>query len=80
MPLPGFVVDELAAHLAAFPAGLEGLVFQADKGGPILRTTLNGRWRQTLSPGPASTAACTCTTFATGTRAGSTRPVCRSRR
>ncbi|HEY5335774.1 MAG TPA: tyrosine-type recombinase/integrase, partial [Mycobacteriales bacterium] len=25
-----------------------GLVFQAEKGGPMLRTTLNGRWRRTL--------------------------------
>lgn len=49
VPLPAFVVDELAAHLAAFPAGPDGLVFQSDKGGPILRTTLNGRWRQTLA-------------------------------
>ncbi len=49
VPLPSFVVDELAAHLAAFPVADGGLIFQADKGGPILRTTLNGRWRQTLA-------------------------------
>src|SRR4051794_16203048 len=34
-----------SASLSAFPAGPDGLVFQAEKGGPILRTTLNGRWR-----------------------------------
>ena len=49
VPLPAFVTDALAAHLAAFPAGPDGLIFQSDKGGPILRTTLNGRWRQTLT-------------------------------
>ena len=49
VPLPGFVVEALGAHLAAFPAGDDGLIFQADKGGPVLRTTLNGRWRQSLA-------------------------------
>ncbi len=48
VPLPRFVVDALAEHLASFPAAHVGLVFQADKGGPILRTTLNGRWVRTL--------------------------------
>lgn len=48
VPVPAFAMDALAAHLAAFPASPEGLVFQADKGGPILRTTLNGRWRMVV--------------------------------
>lgn len=48
VPVPEFVTDALAAHLAAFPAGEDGLIFQADKGGPILRTTLAGRWQLTL--------------------------------
>lgn len=48
VPVPKIVTDALAAHLAAFPAGEDGAIFQADKGGPILRTTLNGRWRQSL--------------------------------
>jgi integrase len=48
VPVPAFAIDALAAHLAAFPAGPDGLIFQADKGGPVLRTTLNGRWRMTL--------------------------------
>lgn len=48
VPAPRFAMDALAAHLAAFPAGEDGLIFQADKGRPILRTTLNGRWRRTL--------------------------------
>lgn len=49
VPIPQWVADALAAHLAAFPAGEDGLIFQADKGGPILRTSLNGRWRQTVA-------------------------------
>lgn len=38
IPLPQVVVDALAAHLAAFPAGREGLVFTTDDGKPIRRT------------------------------------------
>jgi len=44
LPVPAYVVEALAEHLVRFPATAEGLVFQADKGGPILRTGLNGRW------------------------------------
>jgi len=40
VPLPGFVVDALAQHLAKSPAGDDGRAFQADKGGPTLRATL----------------------------------------
>lgn len=46
--IPKFVTDALAAHLAAFPAGGDGLTFRAAKAGPILRTTLAGCWQQTL--------------------------------
>jgi integrase len=48
VPLPAFAAEALAAHLAAYPAGEDGLIFQSDKGGPVLRTTLHGRWRATL--------------------------------
>lgn len=48
VPAPAFALDALAEHLAAFPAGADGLIFQSDKGGSILRTTLSGRWRQTV--------------------------------
>lgn len=64
VPVPAFALDALAAHLAADPPGECGLlsrltpgspvpttvrlVFQADKGGPMLRTTLHGRWQRTL--------------------------------
>lgn len=58
VPVPTFALDALAAHLAAHPVGEEGLVFRAVKsGGPVLRTTLNGRWRRMVSRAglPAST-------------------------
>lgn len=48
VPVPTFALEALSAHLAAFPPGDDGLVFQSDKGGPVLRTTLHGRWQQTL--------------------------------
>jgi len=34
VPVPQWVADALAAHLAAFPASEDGLIFQSDKGGP----------------------------------------------
>ena len=37
VPLPDVVLDALAGHLAAFPAGEDGLVFTADRGGAIRR-------------------------------------------
>jgi len=39
--LPAFLVEELAAHLAAFPGG-DGLVFTAALGGPLRRTGVKG--------------------------------------
>lgn len=48
VPIPKFVADKLAAHLAAFPAGEDGIVFQGDRGGPLARSTLHARWRSAL--------------------------------
>jgi integrase len=46
IPLPQTVVDALAAHLAACPAGPDGLVFVGDDGRPMLRSAWSGRvWR-----------------------------------
>jgi integrase len=45
VPVPTFALDELAAHLQR-QGRTDGLVFLSSKGGPILRTTLNGRWRR----------------------------------
>lgn len=55
-PVPGYALEALSEHLRRYPPKAlpwghpEGervtvrLVFLAPKGGPILRTTLNGRW------------------------------------
>ncbi|MGV0732854.1 tyrosine-type recombinase/integrase [Mycolicibacter sinensis] len=44
IPLPQVVVDALAAHLAAFPAGPDGLMFTL-KGKPLTRATFGHAWR-----------------------------------
>ncbi len=44
IPLPQVVIDGLAAHLAAFPAGSDGLMFKlADR--PITRSAFGHKWR-----------------------------------
>ena len=46
IPLPRVVVDALAAHLAAYPAGPGGLVFTSPEGQPQRRTAFSARvWR-----------------------------------
>src|SRR4051794_11641276 len=46
IPLPQVVVDALAAHLAAFPAGPGGFVFTTTTGTPMRRTAFSARvWR-----------------------------------
>jgi integrase len=44
IPLPQVVVDALAAHLAEFPAGPDGLVFTLS-GKPITRSVFGHKWR-----------------------------------
>ncbi len=44
IPLPRVVVDALAAHLAAYPVGADGLVFRLD-GQPITRQAFGHVWR-----------------------------------
>ncbi|WAJ43132.1 tyrosine-type recombinase/integrase [Mycobacterium sp. Aquia_216] len=44
IPLPQIVVDALAAHLAAYPAEPDGLVFML-AGKPITRQTFGHKWR-----------------------------------
>lgn len=41
IPLPQVVVDELAAHLAAYPAGPDGFVFTDRRGEPLRRTSFS---------------------------------------
>ncbi|GLB90948.1 site-specific integrase [Mycobacterium kiyosense] len=48
IPLPQVVVDALAAHLAAFPAGPDGLVFTL-AGKPITRQTFGHKWRPAVA-------------------------------
>lgn len=45
VPLPQVVVDALAAHMAAFPPGPDGLIFANEKGEPIRRNRFSdGVW------------------------------------
>lgn len=49
IPLPGVVVDELAAHLATYPVGDSGLVFTNDAGEGIKRTRFSEIWRPAVA-------------------------------
>lgn len=48
IPLPQVVVDALAAHLSAFPASAEGLVFTRF-GKPITRSVFGHQWRAAVA-------------------------------
>jgi integrase len=48
IPLPQVVADALAAHLAAFPAGENGLVFTWS-GKPITRSVFGHKWRPAVA-------------------------------
>lgn len=48
IPLPQVVVEALAAHLAAFPASPDGLVFTT-KGKPITRSVFGHKWRAAVA-------------------------------
>lgn len=45
VPAPQLVLDALAAHLAKYPAGPDGLIFTAPRGGPVDRKKLGAAWR-----------------------------------
>lgn len=45
IPLPQVVVDVMAAHLAAYPPGRDGLVFTLEGGLPITRQLFGHTWR-----------------------------------
>jgi integrase len=50
VPLPDFVIEALAEHLAAFPAELDELVFRNERGGPLLRANFRQRvWLPALA-------------------------------
>ena len=46
MPLPQVVADALAAHLAAHPAGPDGLVFTSSTGSPVNKGTFWSAWKR----------------------------------
>lgn len=48
IPLPQVVIEALAAHLAAFPAGTDGLVFTLG-GKPITRAAFGHKWRPAVT-------------------------------
>jgi integrase len=54
IPLPTVVIDALAAHLANYPAGVDGFVF-APGGKPIRRTTFGSVWRAAVKAADAPT-------------------------
>lgn len=49
IPLPKVVIDALAAHLAAFPAGDNGFIFTNAVGAPIRRTRFSVMWRKAVA-------------------------------
>jgi integrase len=49
VPLPTFVVDTLAAHMAAYPPGRDGLIFSGKDGQPVARAWLHRAWRKAIA-------------------------------
>jgi integrase len=49
VPLPTFVVDALAAHMAAYPPGREGLIFSGANSQPVARAWLHRTWRKAIA-------------------------------
>jgi integrase len=49
VPLPDVVLEAMAAHLATFELGPDGLVFTNDRDEPIRRTRFSDAWRPTVS-------------------------------
>jgi integrase len=54
IPLPTVVVDALAAHLAKFPPGADGLIFTTEGGNPIRRTSFGDVWRNAVKAAKAA--------------------------
>lgn len=48
VPVPPFALDLLARHVKEWPPGTDGLIFQADRGGPIKRSNQWARWQRNL--------------------------------
>lgn len=45
IPLPAVVVEALAAHLRAYPAGVDGLIFTGSEGQRLRRSAFGNVWR-----------------------------------
>jgi integrase len=45
VPVPDVVLRAMSEHMAAYPAGPDGLVFTSDRGTPVLRLTAGRVWR-----------------------------------
>lgn len=48
VPIPGVLVDALAAHMARYPVEAEGFVFTGRTGQPLRRTSLNEAWNRAV--------------------------------
>lgn len=49
VPIPRWLVDELADHMARYPRGPQGLIFTNEADGPLSRTSFRSRvWRPAL--------------------------------
>lgn len=48
VPIPGVLVEELAAHLAQFPAEPDGLLFTTQKCTPVPRSRFGDAWRKAV--------------------------------
>ena len=49
IPLPRVVLDALAAHVARYPVGPDGLILVNEAGTPIRRTRFSVVWRRTVT-------------------------------
>lgn len=49
VPLPGFVAEALATHLATYPPNRDGLVFSGRNGEPLARAWLHRAWRTAIT-------------------------------
>jgi integrase len=49
VPLPDVALEALAAHLGAWPRGRDELLFQTDRGAPIIRNRAADAWRSSAA-------------------------------
>lgn len=49
VPMPTFVVEAVAEHLASYPSGRDGLIFCGADGQPVARPWLHRAWRKAIT-------------------------------